>query len=143
MEIFWEENFRGNEMIELVGAITIYSLLNQPLYCNDGINNLFYTFDTKPWVALDVNLFRTRQVECGEIVYLKINGETLRLRAWDAGYLAKHNVEGATIVADLPAHLAPFEGLSTLGEVWIEEKEMKELMWARLWRVKCEEIRNH
>jgi hypothetical protein len=121
----------------LVGIATIYAepYLGRPLYC-DRDGTLLYTLPSSlqerggetSWVALDVRLFQTGQARCGDHLVLFFSpaqrggqerGPTLHALALDAGPFAGYYVaDGRTyssspIVVDVPAHLAPFPGLSS------------------------------
>ena len=85
------------------GLATWYAgpYIGEPLYCDRG-DGLIYSEDLPPWVAVDVGEYWSGRVQCGDMLAVKFaNGETLRARAWDAGYLARHG-----IVVDVPLHLA-------------------------------------
>jgi hypothetical protein len=101
--------------VTVSGMATIYEHYGHPLYCGG-------TFDlaTPTWVALDVSEYQSGRVRCGDPVRVKFaNGQTLRARALDAGYLYKHHIAdtGLPIVVDVPVHLAPFAGLSIQAEL--------------------------
>jgi len=100
----------------LSGVATIYAgpYIGQPLYCDRG-QGWIYQVDAKPWIALDVGEYTSGRVRCDdEFLVTFANGQTLLARARDAGYLYPHYVEQwqQPIVIDVPAHLAPFPGLS-------------------------------
>jgi hypothetical protein len=76
------------------------------------------------WVALDVRLFQTGQARCGDHVVLLFppftggqeRGQTLHALALDAGPFAGYYIADypdLPIIVDVPAHLAPFAGLSS------------------------------
>ena len=97
------------------GMATAYTALpGAPLYCDRG-NGLTFHAVTEPWVALDVSEYTTGRVHCGdEILVLFGDGTRFRARALDAGPLYPYIVAdtGLPIVVDIPAHHAPFPGLS-------------------------------
>lgn len=103
----------------VVGVATIYAgaFVGQPLYCDDGAG-LIYAEDTMPWVALDVNEFKSGCAKCGDVILLEFeDGSTLRARALDAGRFEGYYVADwpeLAIVVDVPEHLAPFEGTSSV-----------------------------
>jgi hypothetical protein len=90
-------------LVALVGIATAYAgpYIGQPLYCG-GV----YDLQADPWIAMPIG---GGGWECGDLVYLRFaDGSTLMARAMDAGPLSLYNVEGQPIIADIPAHLAPF-----------------------------------
>jgi hypothetical protein len=98
----------------MIGVATVYSLTLQPLYCG-GI----YSLDNNPWIAVDVSQYINRSIHCGDTMLLTTPHGSLVAQALDAGYLHDYHVDQwqrlgypATIIADIPAHLAPFPGLS-------------------------------
>ena len=100
----------------LSGVATIYAdpYIGQPLYCDRG-QGWIYDANAEPWIALDVNEFTSGRVQCDDtFLIIFANGETLIAQARDAGYLYPYYVEQwqQPIVFDIPAHLAPFPGLS-------------------------------
>jgi hypothetical protein len=120
----------------LIGIATIYAgpYVGQPLYC-DTDGTLLYTVPSKSapspaqrgrvgvgagaWVALDVRLYRSGQVHCGDHVVLFFppakrggheGGPTLHARALDGGPFAGYYVADypdLPIVADVPVHFWP------------------------------------
>ena len=110
----------------LVGVATMYTgPTGAPSYCDRWDTEYAYSEEMAPWVALDVGLYESGVVACGASVRLVFeDGQTLRARALDAGYLARHYVEEwgreRPIVADVPAHLAPFGGWSAPVRVEID-----------------------
>ena len=90
----------------LIGLASWYgeTHVGNPLYCDRG-DGLIYSEGLPPWVAVDVNLYRSGRVQCGDRLLLSFaDGKRLVARALDAGYLAEYG-----IVADVPMHLAPFD----------------------------------
>jgi len=88
-------------LLLIAGIATAYAgqYVGQPLYCG-GV----YDVQAEPWIALPVGEF-----ECGDLVLVRFeDGSTLMARAMDAGPLGLYNVQGQAIIADVPAHLAPF-----------------------------------
>jgi len=95
-------------------ATTYLGYTGAPLYCDRG-NGLTFDAVPDPWVALDVSEFLGGRVQCGDEILVRFrNGKTLRARALDAGPLYPHVIAdtGLPIVVDIPAHHAPFPGLS-------------------------------
>jgi hypothetical protein len=97
------------------GMATAYTgYTGAPLYCDRG-NGLLFDQVTEPWVALDVSEFVAGRVQCGDEILVRFrDGKTLRAQALDAGPLYPHVIAdtGLPIVVDIPAHHAPFPGLS-------------------------------
>jgi hypothetical protein len=94
----------------LLGTATAYSLPLQPLRCGD----IFTT--THEWIAVDLSLYLTNQVQCGDTMLLTTPHGSIIAPALDAGYLHAYHVEQwgpQPIIADVPAHVANFPGLST------------------------------
>lgn len=86
-----------------------------PLYCSRPNDPLYYELDTTPWVAVNVRLYQTGVVRCGDPVLLVFkNGEELLAKTLDAGpfdgYYVKDYPELPII--DIPQHLVPFVGMS-------------------------------
>ena len=110
----------------IVGVATVYTgPVGNPLYCDRWDTEWMYDEAARPWVALDVSLYRSGLVACGSPVRLVFeDGRVLQARALDAGLFRGHYVEqwGADlpIVVDVPAHLAPFAGWSAPVRVEIE-----------------------
>lgn len=119
----WLPTFMG-------GMATIYTgYAGAPLYCDGRISEpgslLFDTVD-QPWVALDVSEYTSGRARCGDEILVrfpptqtsglpgKAETHTLRARALDAGPLYPFVIAdtGLPIVVDIPAHHAPFPGLS-------------------------------
>lgn len=98
----------------LWGAITWYAgpYVNGPLRCGD-------TYDTShAWLAVDIDATGWR---CGDLVQIVAGDVQLLLPVRDSGPLSLYCVDtGDTctpIVADLPAHLWQWTGLSVRGSV--------------------------
>lgn len=105
--------------IVITGVITVYAApyIGQPLYCDHG-QGLVYETGAPPWIALDVRLYQSGRVKCGDEIWLRFPStyRTLKALALDAGPFEGYYVEdwpSFPIVADLPAHLSPFPGLSS------------------------------
>jgi hypothetical protein len=122
----------------MVGMATICTgYTGAPLYCDGRISTpgtlLFHTACTEPgecvtepWVALDITEYTSGRAHCGDEILLRfphgstsvLPGEaethTLRARALDAGPLYPYSIADTRlpIIVDLPAHYAPFQGLS-------------------------------
>ena len=109
-------------LIILVGVATTYGgptdpnyFDGAPLYCDrDGTK--LYSPHTEPWVAVDVSHYENGSVRCGDKLLIRFaNGAELRALALDAGYLSRHwtvDYPHVPIVVDVPAHLAPFQGVT-------------------------------
>jgi hypothetical protein len=104
------------------GMATAYTgYTGAPLYCDRG-DGLLFDQVTEPWVALDVSEFVGGRVQCGDEILVRFRdgrrspngGKTLRAQALDAGPLYPYVIadSGLPIVVDIPAHHAPFPGLS-------------------------------
>ena len=99
----------------LAGAVTFYPIAKfegQPLYCDQHLGNLTYSQETAkqwgPWVALDVVLYKSGRVNCGDKFTLWLEGrEPFEVTALDAGTFAGYYVDTwpiLTIIADLPEY---------------------------------------
>jgi len=115
----------------LLAVATIYAGLyvGQPLYCG-GVYDLS---EMEPWVAQPVSAYESGEAQCGDLVYLAgVDAAgtpwSLMARARDAGPLDRYCVElpegCAPIMADIPAHLAPFPGLSARVERMVNVSAM-------------------
>lgn len=98
----------------LVGVATYYPAeryAGQPLYCNYQDERLVYDESLEPWIAVDVELYRSGRVQCGDLFLLAFSdGRTMTARAWDAGTFDGYYVitwPELPIVVDLPEHLRP------------------------------------
>jgi hypothetical protein len=113
--------------IPLIGMATVYTGYSAaPLYCDGRITppgTLLFDAVHVPWVALDVSEYTSHRAHCGDEILLRLTltlpaGEkeihTLRARALDAGPLYPYLIAdtGLPIIVDIPAHYAPFPGLS-------------------------------
>lgn len=103
----------------IVGVATVYagSYVDGPLYCARPGHQMRYDLDALPWVAVDVREYESGRIWCGDELWLRFeDGTELQALALDAGPFEGYYVEewGAdrAIVVDVPAHLAPFPGLS-------------------------------
>jgi hypothetical protein len=112
------------------GMATIYTgYAGAPLYCDGRISqpgSLLFDTVAEPWVALDVSEYTSGRARCGDEILVrfpptqtsdlpgKAENHTLRARALDAGPLYPFVIAdtGLPIVVDIPAHHAPFPGLS-------------------------------
>ena len=74
-----------------------------PLYCGGT-----YTLEAEPWVAVDVGLYESGAICCGDVLLVTTPYGTIRARAIDSGPLLRYNVGGQPILVDIPTHLAPF-----------------------------------
>lgn len=97
-----------------VGVATYYpasEFAGRPLYCDYQFEEeLVYSEGTADWVAVDVGLYQSGEVWCGdELLILFEDGRRLRARALDAGTFEGYYVAdwpGLPIVVDIPEHLA-------------------------------------
>jgi hypothetical protein len=97
----------------LVGAITFYPtdyFENRPLYCAQYLgNDLTYSRETAEiygiWIALDVELYQSGWVKCGDQLTLWLEGqEPIMVTALDAGTFDGYLVMDLPIVADMPEY---------------------------------------
>jgi len=103
----------------IVGIATVYAgpYVGGPLYCARPGHQVRYDQSTTPWVAVDVREYESGRIRCGDELWLRFeDGSELQALALDAGpfqgyYVAEWGEERG-IVVDVPAHLAPFPGLS-------------------------------
>jgi len=113
----------------IVGMATVYAgpYVGQPLYCSTPDAPLYYAETTVPWAAFPAKWYRNGIVSCGAVVVFSgvdANGKywTLTVRALDAGPFGDNCVvvedKCIDIVADVPAFLSPFAGLSSQVRVW-------------------------
>ncbi|MFN2230464.1 MAG: hypothetical protein ACK2VA_11895 [Anaerolineae bacterium] len=110
-------------------ATTYTGYAGAPLYCDGRISqpgSLLFDTVAEPWVALDVSEYTSGRARCGDEILVrfpptqtsglpgKAEIHTLRARALDAGPLYPFVIAdtGLPIVVDIPAHHAPFPGLS-------------------------------
>lgn len=114
-------------------VVTVYTAtIGAPLYCDTGITDLLYSPNIDPWVAWP---FDAAGGQCGDDIAIWIDGVRYDFKAWDSGDFARFCVRDGDvchpIVADIPAHLAPFEGLShrarviNLSQRWREWNERR------------------
>lgn len=82
-----------------------------PLYCDQFVTDRRLVYDrnlTEDWAAFDVSWYG-KYVDCGDLVLLVFEGETLTVRAWDAGRFSRYYVEDwgpdKPILVDLPEYL--------------------------------------
>jgi hypothetical protein len=111
------------------GGITFYpasEFEGQPLKC-PGYR---YEPETGPWLALDINWYRTGRVRCGDWFLVHFaDGSNMLARALDSGNLADYRVfdSGLAFVADLPSYWR--DGCKT-GTGWILNlSAMKGKVW--------------
>ena len=95
------------------GVATVYTaerFAGRPLFC-DNFDGKSHVYDARaaPWAAVDVGLYRSGAVSCGdELLILFEGGRRLRVRALDAGTFEGYWVKDwpeLPIVVDLPEHL--------------------------------------
>lgn len=101
----------------LFGSVTFYPISRfegQPLYCSTHDHPLTYSQQTAqevgPWVALDVGLYQSGRVKCGEELVLWLEGGgSMRVKALDAGRFGGYWVADwpdLPIIADLPEYFS-------------------------------------
>jgi len=100
----------------LVGAVTFYPIdrfESQPLYCAQYLSDdLTYSHQTAniygPWIALDISLYESGRIECGDKLLLWLEGQgTMQVVALDAGTFEGYWVQDwptLPIIADLPEY---------------------------------------
>jgi len=96
-----------------IGVSTVYLAENwegQPLYCNNGVNGLDYSPDTGPWGAMDIGLFQSGAVQCGDWLQVSARDGSFSFyaRAWDSGNLHTATFRGQPVVVDVPEYYAPW-----------------------------------
>jgi hypothetical protein len=106
----------------LTGVVTIYQepYVGRPLYCSSPAEPRYYDVNSPAaWIALDAAYYESGRARCGDQVLVTGavdgSGWAVIVQALDAGPLSAYYIEqwpDKPIVADLPAHLAPFSGLS-------------------------------
>lgn len=126
----------------LTGMATVYSepYVGRPLYCSAAAEPRYYDVNSPvTWVALDVHQFMDGRAQCGDQILVTAaprprgeDGAPFRdanqpgwaviAQALDAGPLSAYYIEDwpgtsqhlerRPIIVDIPAHLAPFPGLS-------------------------------
>jgi hypothetical protein len=116
-----------------IGIATWYSApLGSPLYCDTWDTVLAYD-PLAEWIAVDVNEYRTGHVQCGDLLLLRTPYGTVMARAVDAGPLHRFHLTDhpdLAIIADVPMHLKPFPGRSSLA-TWINITAMARLNMAQ------------
>jgi hypothetical protein len=108
-------------------VVTVYTAtIGTPLYCDGWDTDYLYSPDTPPWVAWP---FDSAGGRCGDHIAIWIDGERYDYLALDSGAFGHHCVLDAEgchpIAADVPVHLAPFEGLSHRAERVINVSERR------------------
>lgn len=98
--------------IVIIGVVTMYSgasHMDNPLRCGGTYNT------SHVWIAVDIDALP--YWECGDEVVIWSNGIPRTFRVRDSGPLARYCVmwgeECLQIGADIPEHVAWFDGLST------------------------------
>lgn len=99
----------------LLGLATFYFLPGNVLYCGP-----YYIESNEPWVAVDVNLYKSGAIKCGDIVDVVTPSGSLRAKAMDAGYLDKYG-----FIVDIPKHLSPFNSLSSKATMSFVERRLR------------------
>lgn len=110
-------------LLILSGVATVYDearWYGQPLYCDTASTNYTYSYEmaeAMPWVALDVGLYESGQVACGDLLTIYLdNGIEFQAYALDAGPLAQHQTAlGGPIVVDVPGVVLAMYGLDDFG----------------------------
>ena len=95
----------------LWGVITWYTALaGAALYCGGEYD------PGEAWIALPIEAYTSGAVQCGDLFAVWSDGELVYLPARDAGpfgpYCVRRDGACEDIVADLPRHVYPGEGLS-------------------------------
>ena len=126
----------------LIGVLTFYAgpYVGEPLRCGsiDGASGIYDT--THDWIAVDIDALPGWR--CNDLVRVTVGDDVMLLPVRDSGYLSRYCVYyGSTcvpIVADLPAHVFMWPGLSVQGvienltaglrqvgalDMWNEEKQ--------------------
>ena len=118
----------------LAGCITWYAYTGGPLRCG-GV------FDpAEDWIAVDIDVLDGWR--CNDLVRVEADGVTMLLKVRDSGPLSLYFIDTPAglvpIVADLPAHVFMWPGLSVQGvienltgglrqvgalEMWSEERQ--------------------
>lgn len=102
----------------------------RPLYCDRG-NGLVYATSTVDWVAVDVGLYESGQVRCGDTIQVRFpSGQVLTAQALDAGPLRDYRVApfwDLPVMVDVPRHLWPAGGLSSPVRMINKSALMREL----------------
>jgi len=100
----------------LRGLATYYpadQFAGRPLYCHYQDPRLVYDESLPDWIAVDVSLYTSGQVQCGDLFRLTFeDGRILHAFAWDAG-----DFSGYPVVVDLPEHLRPPQGIAPVTAV--------------------------
>lgn len=102
-----------------IGAATIYyaaeGFEGEPLYCNNGRNDLFYRKDMPPWLAVDISEYLSGRTQCGDTFWVMFtDGQVLIAQALDAGYLYGPRTRAypeLPILIDVPEYFATFPGV--------------------------------
>lgn len=87
------------------GGITFYGgarFEGRPLYCGGE-----YKPENSPWLAVDVNEYRSGRVRCGDTFLIEMPDGSLEIAvALDAGHLSDYTVwdSGLPFVGDLPTY---------------------------------------
>lgn len=95
----------------LWGVITWYAVATgAPLYCGGTVD------PGEAWLALPVEAYASGEVACGDLFAVWSEGELMFLPARDAGpfgpYCVMDEGQCVDILADLPRHVFPGQGLS-------------------------------
>lgn len=108
-------------------AITWYAgqYVGEPLYCGG-----YYDATQPPWAAAPLD----RGWECGDVAHVRIDGVLYEYEILDFGPFGDNCVmqlDGTCppIGLDIPRMHAPFDGLSTVGQVWNQSARERE--WER------------
>jgi hypothetical protein len=132
----------------LTGVVTIYQepYVGRPLYCSSPAEPRYYDVNSPAaWIALDAAYYESGRARCGDQILVTAtddgSGWAVIAQALDAGPLSAYyieqwpgtsqHLERQPIVADLPAHLAPFSGLSAPARL-LNLSELRRQVQARL-----------
>lgn len=127
----------------LVGIVTMYALdahAGLPLFCATYSEPATFSPDAPPWIALDVSLYHSGLIECGDpVLVIFEDGSRLTLRALDAGPLDQYCVEDMSgcvpIVGDVPEphwtqpYIGAYARVVLLGAHWRLVAEERRQQW--------------
>lgn len=124
----------------ITGVATVYAApyIDETLYCDRG-QGLVFGPRTPPWVAVDVQMFLSGRIRCGDELWLGFGSphQTLKVLALDAGPFHGYYVQDwphLPIVADIPFHLVPFSGLASPVRIFNYSAAQRALNLIRLYR---------
>lgn len=110
-------------LASLSGVVTMYdnSHAGNPLYCDTGCTNLTYRDDLS-FVAIPVELYSQGWLCGDDIIIFSDGGKRLYSKSYDAGpfgnnCVMQENGECLPILADIPEHLWPYNGISKAASI--------------------------